>query len=471
MRKILMILSAAVLGITLGGCGKTAEKTKEAVTEIKFSFWEPGMSHELEEALKIVVEGYEEIHPETKITLLSEPVETYQDMIKSGVVGDDLPDIESNHATNLARQYNAGLLVNISDSLARPSAYSDGESWKDTFDDELIKAADGKYIPYFGIELGIFYNKDIYRELGLKVPQTWDEFLNNCEQIQNAGKLPIAFMAQKTDACAWVAWDISGGLFAGKHLPNKNINVNGDNTITTYEVMRAVLNGEINFAEDAEYRNEYREYVKRMGEYLSYCGGYPGYEETVAKSMFLNGEAAHIQSGSWDIGGIVKNEDIGFEVGVFNFPLFTEEQTAYSGKRIKHRSEQCLAVTRSAYSEEGKLEKVIDFLQYLTSSDVYRTFIKNTAHLPVLKDVECADETKIFDYDGYGHDQVLIEYGRNELIYSILSGNTPELDDKYFKRMQEKLMEKACEYAEEAKLSAADGYYKNEKVDGTLNGN
>lgn len=35
---------------------------------------------------------------------------------------------------------------------------------------------------------GILYNKDIYSELGLKVPTTWDEFIANSEKIKESGK-------------------------------------------------------------------------------------------------------------------------------------------------------------------------------------------------------------------------------------------------------------------------------------------
>lgn len=38
---------------------------------------------------------------------------------------------------------------------------------------------------------GIFYNRDIYTELGLSVPTSWDEFMANNEQIKAAGKVPV----------------------------------------------------------------------------------------------------------------------------------------------------------------------------------------------------------------------------------------------------------------------------------------
>ena len=37
---------------------------------------------------------------------------------------------------------------------------------------------------------GVLYNKDIYEELGLEVPTTWDEFIANSEKIKAAGRPP-----------------------------------------------------------------------------------------------------------------------------------------------------------------------------------------------------------------------------------------------------------------------------------------
>ena len=467
MKKTLTMMLVLVFLLSVCGCS-LPKKHEDKETEISFSFWEPGVSHEIEDALRKVADGYEELHPDVKIRLISESVDSYQDWIKSCVVSDSLPDIESNQGANLLPQYNAGLVVNISHELDCESAYAGGQVWRDTFKDTYLDATyENKFIPFFGVELGMYYNKTIYEELGLEVPQTWNEFINNCEVIKNSGKLPIAFMGQKADACEWLNWDIAGGLFAKKHLSNKNININGDISLSRYETYRALLTGEIDFAKNTEYQQEYREYVKRLKEYLKYCGGYPGLEESIAKAMFLSGEAAHIYTGSWDVYGLMKNSNVGFEVGIFHFPLFTENETPYCGKRIKHLSKQSIAVTKSAYAQEGKLEKVIDFLQYFTSKEVYREFINNTALLPVIEDVECVEGTDVFEYDGYYQDLLLLSdesYGGDELIYDILSGNEPSLDSSFFERMQKNLMEQANNYAAANKLSAENGYYMKENM-------
>ncbi|GAA3323321.1 hypothetical protein GCM10020331_046720 [Ectobacillus funiculus] len=39
--------------------------------------------------------------------------------------------------------------------------------------------------------VGVLYNKDIFTELKLKIPRTWDEFIQIMETIRKAGKQPL----------------------------------------------------------------------------------------------------------------------------------------------------------------------------------------------------------------------------------------------------------------------------------------
>lgn len=45
---------------------------------------------------------------------------------------------------------------------------------------------------------GVFYNTKVYEQLGLEIPKTWDEFLNNCEAVKAADIVPVAAPNSKT---------------------------------------------------------------------------------------------------------------------------------------------------------------------------------------------------------------------------------------------------------------------------------
>lgn len=87
--------------------------------------------------------------------------------------------------------YNTGSLL----SSLNPSQYfmdlTDTEMAK-TFDDAFTQAASVDGVLY-GIPqcdsmgAGVYYNKELYEEYNLQVPETWDEFLSNMDTLQEAG--------------------------------------------------------------------------------------------------------------------------------------------------------------------------------------------------------------------------------------------------------------------------------------------
>lgn len=55
-----------------------------------------------------------------------------------------------------------------------------------TYEGDIVTATAGVSI------LGCYYNKDMFAEVGIEgVPQTWDEFLEACQKLQDAGIQPI----------------------------------------------------------------------------------------------------------------------------------------------------------------------------------------------------------------------------------------------------------------------------------------
>jgi raffinose/stachyose/melibiose transport system substrate-binding protein len=101
--------------------------------------------------------------------------------------------------------YNSGSLL----AALNPSEYFidiSKESWASRLDDTFVSAVaieGAAYgIPMASSQAGaILYSKSIYKELGLTVPRTWDEFIANCDAIKAAGKTAIL----GTFADSWTA--------------------------------------------------------------------------------------------------------------------------------------------------------------------------------------------------------------------------------------------------------------------------
>ena len=467
MRKILWVLLCSLM---LSGCGTTVleEETENKAIKLRFSFWEPGMYQEMENALQKVVDQYETNHPDVSIELISRPVENYEDWIKSCVVADDLPDIESSHANSLATQFNAGLVVDITDLMNEKSAYEPDQLWKDTFIPKKLEQANIDYlnslcnIPLFGTEVAFYYNKTIYQELGLTPPTTWREFMQNCEVIQKTGKTPIVFPGQKLAASSWLAWEIGQGMSAKRFLLDPNININHDMQISNYEKARAVALGYWDVSKDETLQKIMKSYISCVEEFFSYCGTTPDLEESIAKAMFVNGEAVHINTGVWDAKSFLHNPLVNFEVGTFPMPEFTKEDTDYPGGRMYTNTVQCLAVTKSVYQQEGKLEAAVDFLQYLTSKEIYQQFVNDLAALPTVKDVSYDSELETFLNDGY----LVGIWFANSVIEDIISGKKTIADQEYFQQIALEEKNSAEKTLEQMGLTEQNQYAYAEKQQG-----
>ena len=61
---------------------------------------------------------------------------------------------------------------------------------------------DGVYaVPYVANAAGVLYNRAMFEEYGWEIPETWDEFIALCEQIQSEGIQPLYFGFKDTWTC------------------------------------------------------------------------------------------------------------------------------------------------------------------------------------------------------------------------------------------------------------------------------
>lgn len=448
--KIISIVCAISLSMgLLSGCGNDVQTSSESdKINLRFSFWEPSTGKEMETALAEICDSYEADHPNVEIELLPQAVSGYQDWIKAQMAVNDLPEIEINYAPNLISQYESGAVVNIKDALNAPNPYNNNTIWSETFIDGSLDGAH-EYrvepefnIPLFRTGIAMFYNKTMYDELGLSIPNNWNEFIENCKKIDEAGEVPIAFMGQKDDALNWLYWELIGGLSLERWLADDKLNYNGDEYLSTNEITKAVATGDYNIATDKAYQEDFEKFIEYVKEYLQYAPNASGLDESAAKTLFLSGKAAHINSGSWDIVGLLNNEEVDFEAAVFPYPHLTKENSEYAGKGISNNCVQTVAITSSVNKQEGAKEAATDFLMYLTAPEQYKKFVDNTIQIPSIKDVDTDPVFDAFMEEGfplcslylYGSDSA----GRTmkEVYKAVVAGNNIELNDALFEEIQ-----------------------------------
>ena len=173
LKELISVILAVSFVFAVNGCVEKSEV--KARTIIRFAFWEPGLGNGLEEAVKKVKLSYEKIHPETEVEIITQPVNSYQEWLKAQLAINDAPEIISNNAVLLNDLYVAGYITDLDKEYMQITPYSNGEIWKDTFKEECVARAHSSSsgsmyaIPLFDAGLAVYYNKDIYEKLNLRV--------------------------------------------------------------------------------------------------------------------------------------------------------------------------------------------------------------------------------------------------------------------------------------------------------------
>ncbi|WP_308289258.1 MULTISPECIES: ABC transporter substrate-binding protein [Microbacterium] len=176
--------TAATAALALAGCsaggggGDDGEATELSVyidsTPSSVALWE-GLAAAYEEESGVSVEV--ETHPAGG---------EGDNLIKTRLSTGDMSDLFWYNSGSLLQALNPDqTLVPLGD-----------EDWAGSLDDNFVDAVstdNGLYGAPVGASFAgaMIYNKDIYSELGLEVPRSWDEFMANNEAIKAAGKVPV----------------------------------------------------------------------------------------------------------------------------------------------------------------------------------------------------------------------------------------------------------------------------------------
>ena len=176
--RVSAITAAAALSLGLASCAGGGDA--EGVTTISFLSWTG------EEQMQPILDAFAEAHPEVKLeTSFSPPVAEYIQTLQTRVLSGTAPDVFLIAAENKTNLIDAGAVIDLSDE-----AFTEGvqEFNLDTY---------GRDGAQYGLSLsswaaGYAYNKEMLAEVGYDaVPETWDEFLELLQALQDAGHTPF----------------------------------------------------------------------------------------------------------------------------------------------------------------------------------------------------------------------------------------------------------------------------------------
>ncbi|MFW6082452.1 MAG: ABC transporter substrate-binding protein [Chloroflexota bacterium] len=135
-------------------------------------------------------------------------------------------------------------------------------------------------VPFSATSHGVYYNQDLFQDLGLGVPGTWDEFLVTADRLDEAGVIPLANGTKVGWALAeTIFMNLAPGFIGGR------------------EGRQAYLSGERCFNDESMVSAF--QAVQDLAPFLPQDHHLLGYIDSL--QLFAQGKAAMWLSGSWDI--------------------------------------------------------------------------------------------------------------------------------------------------------------------------
>lgn len=213
-------------------------------------------------------------------------------------------------------------------------------------------------VPYATNANGIMYNKQIFRELNLRVPKTWDELIATARAVKEAGIIPFYF-TYKDD------WQTN--------LP---FNALGPNIVGN-DFFQARRSGETTFKE------KFREVAEKMLALLDY-GHNDNFGKTYADGnrAFARGEAAMYIQGTWAIPELRKTNP-NLELGFFPFPTGNNADQVHLVSGV----DTLLTITKSSEHKE----EAAKFLEFLLKPESIGQYIEQQTAFSAVEGVEQKD--------------------------------------------------------------------------------
>lgn len=406
-----------------GDAGKSAPEkahsvsTKDVRYVIKFSpgyFFMPdsvpyGIGKPLQ-GLKTVVREFEARFPDTRVEFLNVP--GVREYLVTQLSSGRAPDIINVNVEDVWTDVQKGWYVALDPYFEQPNPFvvEKGDpnapgyrQWWDIFRYQAISrgkaAPDGLVycLSYDMIETGIFYNKDIFDKVGAGEPKDWEEFLDICKRIQEAGYTPVLMNLEMfSDWCT----DLFSDQLYSNLLPG--IDLLKDPKREPY--LQGYLDwDEICYLHDRGYFKpddlRYREIWRLMKEFRRYVNKNLATTELTREFVTQRG-AMHWNSSIFTY-RLLADKQLGFRWGVFYPPSFTDQTTPYASHVpmcVIGGSANQFEVTNSAFGDTGdpktseRLKRVIALLQFLTLPEncarvvnEYPCLIPNTVGVPVLE--------------------------------------------------------------------------------------
>ncbi len=332
-------------------------------------------------ALDRIIEDYQKENPNVKVEIVKAPTssrEEYLTWMTTQIAAGEAPDIAW-PSDSLQGFVEKEWLLPVDSYLQQANSFGDANTtWMDSFTNpELFKKfPNGSYyaVPIFqaaGSATTFYYNIDIFKELNLSVPQTWQQLLDALKKAKEAGYVAAIPVVENKGPTLWqLGGQVSIPLTTAF---TDEFNYTGAKSAAEMkgdEYLRAIKKGIVSME-----RPEFRE-IWRL--YKEWAQMWPeGWATQDMMPLWREGKVAVREGGMWELQQELSDTKRNFKWGVFPIPSVGSDSSQYAVDLPKEKGFQKntssafdLAIVKPAVEKRGTTEEAVRFLQYLTTAEV-----------------------------------------------------------------------------------------------------
>ena len=308
------------------------------------------------EKYNTIFDVYEAANPGVTVEFEAFLNTEYNQLLATGLEGSDGPDLAMVRAYGgVQALIEAGQLMAI-----------DGVVDTGSVEQSLLAAATGRTdgslygVPFATQTLQVFYNKEIFDELGLSEPTTWDEFTALNEAISAGGYTPLALGAKDSWMLPIFHEIVGAARYGGP------------------EFRDGLLAGTTDF-NDPDYVASIQ-IVNDMTKYM--VDDVIGVSYADSQIQFTAGTAAQYPGGSFELGSFT---DSGLDLGVYLVPT---PPNSVSTKPISAGwADGSFAVNKTTENEDAAL----DLMNWLASPEFGQLFVDEVKQFSAIKGLTYSD--------------------------------------------------------------------------------
>lgn len=328
--RYLSIASASMLA--LAACGNTEETSTNGKTVIEFF----NQKKEMEGTIEEIIQDFEKLHPDIDVQMTSVP--DAGTVLKTRMLSGDVPDVINLYPQNIDFQEwaNAGFFYDMT-----------GQDYLDNLKNQYADkyAINGKVynVPLTANVSGIYYNKTKFEALGLRAPETWDEFVQLVDDIKAAGETPFAIAGTE-------GWTLNG--YHQLSLITTTGSADAANEYLRYSQPNSISADDDILKADAAK-------LDLLADEGNQQANWKGASYNDAIVAFTSEDALMTTNGSWALAAMRQQEPT-FEISTFAFPGEEPGQSATVGA-----GDFALSIA----AETENLEAAETFVAYMTTPE------------------------------------------------------------------------------------------------------